>query len=279
MTVVLTPHGDMDPVPRVEIVVEASDLPAGTDRVTFWRVSEGHSLKVRDGIDRTMVASVSLIDLEPGRGASSTYEAECWDGTVSLGRIALGTVFVPWVGATTSVLVQQPLDPHLSLEVHNLVGSWPDLTQDAPGEAVYTEGDSLPTVVGFGPRTGFEDVTIDFGVSSREDAARLRATLGTRGDPQVQVWLIRGGDSFLPRVFFCHVKRLVEVDINNRLGKGWSRFRATVTECKPPAPALVVSLLSYDDLDAGYTSYTARDAAYASYDLQDRDYSLAGLAG
>lgn len=279
MTITLVPRGDMMPVPRVEISVGVADVPAGTNRVTIWRVSEGRTMKVRDGVDRTMVSSVSLVDVEPGRGVVSAYEAECWNGSIRVGRIALGSVIVPWIGDTKTVLLQQPLDPNLSLEVFNLAGSWPSLTQSAPGEGVYTDGGTLPTFVGFGPRRGFEDVSIDFGVSSRADAVKLRATLGTDEQPQLPIWLIRGGDSFLPRVFFCMVKTLVEVDINNRMERGWSRFQATVTECKPPAPALLVSLLSYNDLDAAYASYTARDAAYASYDEQDRDYSLAGLAG
>lgn len=279
MTVTLAPFGDMAPVPRVEIVVEAEDLPAGTDRVTLWRSSGDRSIKVRGGVDRTLITSLSLLDMEPGRGVPSSYEAECWDGAVAKGRVALGTVTVPWVGDPMSVLVQQPLDPHLSIEVFNLSGSWTSLTQVAPGELVYNEGQPLGTLVGFGPRRGFENVQIDFGVASREAAAALRATLGSEAQPQLPIWLIRGGDDFLPRVFFCVISRLVEVDIDNTSGLGWSRFQATVSECKPPAPALVVSILSYDDLDAAYVSYTARDAAYASYDEQDRDYSLAGLAG
>lgn len=279
MTITLSPYGDMAPVPRVEISIGVADVPAGTDRVTFWRSSQGSEMKVRGGVDRIMVSTISVVDLEPPRGAMSTYEAECWDGAVPLGRVAVGSATVPWIGESTTVLVQQPLDPRLSVEVSSLRGSWPSLTQEAPGEEVLAEGESLPSFVGFGPMGGFRGVELDLGVATREDAARLRATLGTKAEPQLPVWLIRGGDTFLPRVFFCRVSSIVEVDINNRVGREWSRFRATVNEIQPPAQALVVALLSYDDLDVSYASYTAMDTAYPSYDARDRDYSLAGAAG
>jgi len=279
MTVSLIPRTDMAPVPRVEIVVEPDDLPSGTDRVTLWRVGAGVERKVRGGVDRSMGSALSLIDYEPGRGMQSSYEAECWDGAVSLGRVALGSADVPWVGDARTVTVQQPLDPNLSLEVYSMGGAWPSLTQVAPGELVTAEGAGLPTFVGGGPISGMKEVVLDFGVPSREAAQRLRATLGTPEARQLPVWLVRGGNDFLPRVFFCRVQTLVEVDVNNRAGLGWSRFVATVDEVAPPAPGLVVASLSYDDLDAAFESYDDRDAAYPSYDAMDRDYSLAGLSG
>ncbi|KTR78008.1 hypothetical protein NS234_04900 [Microbacterium oxydans] len=230
-------------------------------------------------IESAGTGSLSLIDYEPPLRGSFTYEAECWAGSESKGRVSIGTVTSPWVDSPEVVLVQQPLDPNLSLEVLNLSGSWPSLSQEAPGELVFAEGAARGTFVGFGPRRGLSGVQIDFGVSSREQAASLRATLGTERQPQLPIWLIRSTGEFFPKVVFCVVKTLVEVDIDTAMGDGWSRFQATVTECEPPAPALVIATLSYSDLDAGYASYTARDAAYASYDAQDRDYSLAGLAG
>lgn len=278
MTVTLTPKADLAPVPRVEIVVNSVDVPAGTDMLTIWRVSEGREYRVRDGIDRVMVSAVSLVDVEAPRGAVSVYEAECWDGLLPLGRVALGSTTVPWVGDENSIIIQNPLDADLSVEVPKLDGTWPSLTRETPGDLVFTEGASLPVYVGFGPRRGFQGVAVQFAAPTRAIAAAVHATLGDHGTPQLPIWLIRGDGTLLPRVFFGRVKSLTEVDIDLRMGDEWSAFQAEVDEVAPPAPAILNSILSYDDLDAGYASYTAMDAAYASYDAKDRDYSLAGLA-
>jgi len=120
---------------------------------------------------------------------------------------------------------------------------------------------------------------VDFGVATREDADRVRATLGTQAEPQLPVWLVRTHQGLLPRRFYGHVKSLVEADINLRAGKTWSRFQSTLSEVARPAPGLQVSPLSYDDLDVSYASYDERDAAYASYDEMDTDWSLAGASG
>lgn len=285
MTVSFTPVPEMTPVPRVIIGFEAADVFAGTNRVTLWRIGGGQEMKVRDGVDRSFVSSLSIIDLEAPPVIPVRYEVECWGVSGRLGRVALGTTVLPWTLPSGFVILQQPLDPTLCVLVKNMAGSWPIVRRSAPGEAVHSEGAELPSLVGMGPRRGAEDVPVDFEASDRATAAAVWATLGTRAAPQLQVWLVRSPNpGLLPPVFFAWVKELREVDISVGVSKGQggggvSRFRAVVQEIKPPAPALVVSLLSYDDLDAGYASYTARDAAYASYDEQDRDYSLAGLAG
>lgn len=278
MTVTLTAKTDLVPVPRVEISIGVADVPAGTDLITLWRISDGREYRVRDGIGRVMVSTVSLVDVEAARGTLSVYEAECWDGGLPLGRVAVGSVTLPFVGDANTVIIQQPLDPALSVEVIKLDGTWPELTRATPGDLVFTEGAVLPTYVGFGPRRGLQGVEVDLAVSSRAQANALHATLGTYSDPQLPIWLIRGDGTFLPRIFFCRVAALTEVDIDVRMGDEWSGFRATVDEVAPPAPAIVNSILSYDDLDAGYASYTTMDSAYASYDAKDRDYTLAGLA-
>ncbi len=274
MTVVLTPRNTMAPVPRVEISFDAADLPAGTDRVTVWRVANGREFKVRDGIDRVVISSVSLVDVEPDLRGLLIYQAECWAGSASLGRVALGSTAMAWTGGT---VIQQPLDPALSVEAQLNWGTATDLTRTTPGGLVFSSGSVAPDYVGFGPRRSLQGVVLVFEVDEA-DQETLQATLGTYNTQQLPIWLIRSTDVRWPTVFFCHVPALTETD---RSGYGGDiiGYSATVDEVNPPAAALVISLLSYDDLDVSYASYTAMDAAYASYDIRDRDYSLAGAAG
>ena len=317
MIVSLVTHTDFSPVPRVEIRLEESlefeggdaggtgldeldggdaggggggvdggtaatlmvEVPDGTDTVTVWRRSEGREMKGRGIVGRVFTGSLGALDMEAGHDVTSSYELECFGAGVSLGRLSLGTVTLPWEADPNGVLIQQPLNPSMSVVAMNLEGSWPALTREAPGEAVYTEGNPFPTLVGFGPRRALTGVSLDFGVATREDAARVWETLGTPDNPQLPVWLIRAHQGFLPRVFNCHVKTLTELDINLRHRGEWTRFQAVVDEIAPPAPALVIAPLSYDDLDVTFPDYVVMDAAFPSYSARDTAWDLAGAAG
>lgn len=274
MTITLAPRNTMAPVPRVEISFEAADLPAGTDRVTVWRVANGREFKVRDGIDRVVISAVNMVDVEPDLRGSIIYQAECWAGSTPLGRVALGATEMAWAGGA---VIQQPLDPSLSVEAVLKWGTANELARESPGALVFSSGAVAPDYVGFGPRRALQgvDIVLDVAESDRET---LHASLGTYAQSQLPIWLIRAPDVRWPAVFFCHVPRLVEVDRSGYGGNVLS-YVLKVDEVNPPAAALVISLLSYDDLDVSYASYTAMDAAYASYDIRDRDYSLAGAAG
>lgn len=254
-------------------------LPEGTDTITLWWSSEGRSDTVPGAILRPLTGSFGHLDVEAGFDVPTAYEAECFSGGQSLGRVTLGSAVLPWVGEPNGCIVQQPLNPYLNARVTNLLGSWPSLSYEAPGELVRTQGAMYPSLVGFGPRQAAQDVPIDFGAPTREIASQVRATLGTQDQPQLPVWLIRTHQGLLPRRFYGHVQTLTEVDVNLRAGKEWSRFQSVVTEVARPAPGLQISPLSYDDLDVSYADYDARDAAYDSYDAMDTDWSLAGAAG
>lgn len=317
MIVSLIPHTDFSPVPRVEIRLDDAvdydggdagapgseeldggdpsssggtldggspstviiDVPEGTETVTVWRYSQGRSIKARGIVDRVFTGEAGYLDLEAGHDVTSAYELECFTDGQSVGRIAIGSLTLPWEADPDGVLIQQPLNPNLAVVAKNLSGSWPTITREAPGELVYTEGAEFPILISSGPRRGVTGVDIDFGVATREDAERVWATLGTPEQRQLPVWLIRSHHGFLPRVFFCHVRALTEVDINLRHRGEWTRFQATVDEIAPPAPGLVISPLSYPDLDVTFASYDDMDAAYPSYNARDTAWDLAGAAG
>lgn len=317
MIVSLTPRPEFLPVPRVEVRVEplaeydggeatdpggtsldggspagagaavdggspatvTVDIPSGTDRVTLWRRSDGTRQEVRPVVGRDYTGTLSVMDVEPAPVTTSTYELECFSGTVPLGRVTLGSVVLPWAGEDSEVVIQQPLDPRLSVKLLNLSGSWPSLTRESDGDLVNTEGSSLPTYVGAGPLRGISGMAIDFGVATRQDAAKVWATLGTQEQRQLPIWLIRGPGSFAPRAVFVRVKALTEVDINNRSGKEWSRFQAVVDEVAAPAPALIAPSLRYRDLGAVFGLYSAIGAALPTYPQWASAYEYSGAAG
>lgn len=255
------------------------DIPAGTDTVTLWWVSERRTDVVPGAVRRPLSTSFGHLDVEAGFDVATRYDMECFQGSSFLGRVTLGETTLPWDGPEDGCLVQQPLNPYLWASVTNMDGSWPSLTFEAPGELVRVQGAMFPTLVSTGPRQAAQDVALRFGTSSRESMERLRATLGDQNDMQLPVWLVRSHQGILPRRFYGHVKSLTQTDEGHTGDEWWSEFSATVTEIARPAPGLQLAPLSYDDLDVSYASYTERNAAYTSYDAMDTDFSLAGAAG
>lgn len=317
MIVTLTPRVDFAPVPRIEISIEEEvvvdgggvvppgaivdaggpaptddeitggvpqlselNVPAGTDSITVWWRSQGRSGRVSGLIRRSFSGPAGYLDMEAGFDVATSYEVECFDGGVSLGRFAIGSTVLPWEGDINGVLVQQPLDPSLNFTAINLSGSWPSITRGAEGEAVRAENEVLPRLIGSGPRQGVSAAAIDFGVSTATASAQVWGTLGIEERPQLQVWLIRTHQGILPRRFFARVGDLTEVDINYRSGhREWSRFQATVEEIARPVPSLIISPLSYTDLDVSFASYTDMDAPFPSYSARDSAWEYAGASG
>ncbi len=270
----LTPLPDMAPVPRVLIDAPMSLFPAGAATVSFTRTSEGVTHDVRGGQRLPATVPAIVTDPEPGFGVVSTYTVVGRNSAGDvIGTFPVGTVTLEY----SKVVIQQPLDPRLAVEVERLAAPARTIRRSTPGELVYPEGQSRPGLVGLGPRRGVQDLTLEVRVQSNAAADMLQATLGTEDAPQLPVWLVRTPPGQrIPRVLFCHVPELVEQDVS------WYServvFAAEVTEVRPPAAGIAGSGLTYSDVGVFYSTYSALGAAYATYSDIARDTSLVGAA-
>ncbi|WP_323985883.1 hypothetical protein [Microbacterium plantarum] len=207
-------------------------------------------------MDRPYAGAASAMDFAAPPDATSSYECEFTSQGYPVGNVPLGTVFLPWSGPDKHVLIQNPLNPSLSALAKNMAGSWPEISRTAPGADVFVEADDLPVFVGGGPLTGIEALAVDFQVPDRQTAARVWATLGTKEQPQVPVWLVRSPNpGLMPRVFYGRVSSLQELDrtvgrSRGAGGGGSSRFRATLIETRQPTPGIIAPSLRYSDLAA-----------------------------
>lgn len=272
----LTPFTDMAPVPRVLVDVPVVEFPVGSVTVSLTRTSEGRTFDVRGGQRLPAASPAIVIDPEAGFGVESQYTL--------LGRDADGAVVGSWpIGSVvldvSVTVVQQPLDPRLSAVVDRREGTGFELSRAAPGGPMYPQGRVLPGLVGLGPRRGLAGVTLDLVAESAEAADALQSTLGSYEKPQLPVWLVRTPpDQRIPRVFFCHVPELVELDTYRHTGSGFTHFSASVTEVRPPAAGITASVLRYSDVQVFYSTYSAVKAAYATYSDVKRDTSLVGAS-
>lgn len=270
----LTPFADMAPVPRVLVDAGTHLFPAGAVTVSLTCTVEGRVFDVRGGQRLPAGSPAVVLDMQAPFGVQAAYTVVGYDfvGNV-IGSFPIGTVTLIYEGT----VIQQPLDARLSVEVKRLVSTATEIGRDSPGELVYPQGSVLPGLIGLGPRRGVDGLALDVFVPSHDDADALQATLGTYGAPQLPIWLVRSPPpQRIPRLFFCHVPRLVE--------RGTTRFNeyvllsAVVTEVRQPAAGIAGAILTYSDLAVFFTSYAALGTSYATYSDIKRDTSLVGAA-
>lgn len=273
---VLTPFADLLPVPRVSVDVPVSGFPVGAFTVSLVREAEGRTFDVRGAQRLPATTPIVVEDLEAPFGVPSSYTVVGYaeDGH-KVGTMPVGTVTLE----SDLTVIQQPLDARLNAVVDRLEGTGRDLVRVTPGAIVYPQGRVVPNMVGLGPRRALQAVKLRLVAESFEMANRLQDTLGTYETPQLPVWLVRTPpDQRLPRVFFCHVPELVEVDTYRHTGSGFVEFSADVTEVRPPAAGITAAVLTYLDVHTFFTTYSEVKAQYATYSDLKRDTSLIGAA-
>lgn len=273
--VTLTPRDDMGPVPRVSVDIPPASFVGAAQTVTIRRTAEGRTFDVRGGVNLPPGMPVILDDVEAPFGVESSYTVVGFDTDGNeVGRVPVGSVVLN----SDKTVIQQPLDARLNAVVQRLEGTGAELVRSTPGAVQYPIGRVLPGMVGLGPRRGLQGVKFDMHCEA-DQADNLQATLGTYEQPQLPVWLVRTPpDQRIPRVFFCHVPELVELDTYRHSGNGWSRFQATVTEIAPPAVGITGATLTYSDVAVFYSTYSELAAQYATYSDIRRDASLIGAA-
>jgi len=272
---VLKPMPDMTPVPRILVDVTPDQFPAGAVTVSLTRTAEGRTFDVRGGVRLPAGFPAVVTDAEAPFGVESSYTVVGYDvdGNV-VGSWPVGSVTLEFDG----VVVQQPLDPRLSVVVERLWETGRSLVRSTPFSLAYPQGRVLPGLVGLGPRRGLEGVEWELVTADAADADKLQATLGTYDAPQLPIWLIRTPpDMRVPRVFFCSVA-LTELDTLRLTSSPGVHFRAVTTEVRPPAVGVTAAVLTHSDMKVFFSTHSQVKAQYATHSDIKRDTSLIGAA-
>lgn len=268
--------GDGVEVPFVEVV--ASGFPEGTATVTVRRTAEGRSFVVRGLVRTNAAGAVSVRDYEAPLGRTSSYRSEFFDSSgLSLGfdspkTVSLAFVEGPW--GTSAAWFHDPLDPATAVLVSLTGGAGHPIARFTPGDVV--SGPRRSVGIAFpGTRGGVRGLTLDCVTESLEDGNRLDSLLGGYDSDALSIVCVRTHPrTRFPGTLFAFVSEPVKAA---RDYDSWAlQWAMDGDEVAPPAPAVLVPLLTYQDFANYYSTYQAFADAYPSYITASRDYSVKG---
>lgn len=263
--------------PRVEVAF--GSLPAGTEYLTVVRTCKGEASPVRGAL-RIRVAGVSKpTDYEVPFDVESTYHGVAYSASgVKIAETGKSSITVASEHADFA-RIHNPLDPSTSVLVRFESSAVSKRSRHFGGEVLYPIGRGVGVAVTTG-RSGYKGLALDLIAETIEQSQRIDALFGDQRRKRLPILCVRVPQSHyrmrLPPVLFVAVLNPDEEPFATDDASIW---RVTGEEVSPPAPALVVPLLSRDDLDVEYATRNAMDAAHLTrYDMSTR-YDLAGGAG
>jgi hypothetical protein len=263
----------------VEVVAE--DFDEGTTTVTVWRTVNGREFKVRGLIGVSAGGTVSGRDFEVPPGVVSSYRVQQFDA---------GGEFIAWSSAETVTMPplthnyqawwHNPFDPSSAVLVEFRGG---DRTLQRPlgdHDVFQIPGRSVGVAIFNNARRGYEKLQLDCVTLTVEDEAKFDALFGGYDDNTIPIVCIRSNPATrLPAPLFAVVQAAKQpLDLDPADAGEHLNWAAVGDEVAPPAEAIVVTLLGYDDFTAFYSDYAEFTAAYTDYREAQLDYSIAGTA-
>jgi hypothetical protein len=268
-----TPATDASPAPR--IIVTVDDLPPAITTLTMFRLADGRTFKVRGAVSVPVAGGFAVPDVEAPFQVAAGYRVQMFASGVDQGY----SVTVSTTLTVTDCWVHNTLDPTGAVMIDITDASGKSLNRPIDGEVFYPEGRSLGVLIS-GRRRGLQGVDMFFSTLDATVATKFEAMLGgyTDDDQMIPILCVRTPPYLdIPRTFYAGMLSPRKLPINVHMGGTLRNWAASADELAPPAPGLVVALLSRDDIDFFYATRNAIDAAYSSRLALDRDYTKAGL--
>jgi hypothetical protein len=255
-----------------------TDLAAGTNTITVFRIVQNRVLPVRAAISRSAVGGAAVVDYEAPFGVDIVYRAEMYD----VDGFSLGfTKDFPARLDIADTWVHNPLDPAGGVKVLPEQSAAKTLTRPVASSVQYPIGRGIGVALS-NQRRGLTDVDLSFITFTDADADKAQALFGNPYDeyslPPVVCFRAGAGRKMrLPQPLFA-VCDVVEVPFNTAQGGSSIVWQVTGQEVTPPAPSIVAAAYGLDDLDATYPTLADLNTAYLTLLDIDRDYGLSGAA-
>ena len=275
-TIVTTPLTDLTPAPRV--LVEVNNIAVGAATLTLFRQAEGRTFRVRGAVRVPVSSAFATLDLEAPFGVEIGYRVELFDA----GGLSLGFSNTTLTQLNVDLCyVHNPMNPSGSIQIDLSDTSGRALTRTTSGEIFHPEQRVVGLLIS-GTRRGLEAVSLYFSTDDPQVAEKFEAMLGgysIADSDVVPILCVRTPPlTDLPRTFFAAVMQATRRPVNVHMGGTLREWETEADEASPPAPGLIVPLLTRDDIDAFFATRNALDAAYGARTDIDRDYSKAGFS-
>jgi len=271
----LTPYLDENPAPRVEVLFNS--FASGTTAVTVYRLAQGREFRVRGAVRAATAGSLTRVDNEIPFGIDVTYRAEMFNAAgLSLGYTDSAKIRVN----VDSMWVHNPLDPRGAIRAMFRATAARSIARPTEGEVFYPMGRRVGVVIA-GQRRGVSEVALDLVVDDVATADAFQAMLGDYASTTVPTLCFRLGSKDrvrLPRPFFAATLDVEEQDQTYAIGGETIAYRVKGDEVSPPAPGLLIPLLTRADLNAYYATRAALKADNLTRLAVNRRYDLAGTA-
>jgi len=269
----LTGYTDAAPCPRV--LVDFTSLAATTALVDVYRLSEGRTWRVRSAVKAAAAGSFQRLDFEVPFGVQATYRAEMFNAS----EVSLG--FTDSTNITLNVAdawMHNPLDPSGALLVDLDFTSAKTIVRPTPGEVFYPEGRTVGVLIS-GQRRGIVGVELMVSTDVEADAVTLDSMFGNYDTRGLPIMCLRTPPYIrLPRTFMAAILEPGQRPLNVHMGGALTEWDLKADEISPPAPGLIVPLLTRADINAFYATRAAVRADNLTRGAVNRRYDLAGTA-
>lgn len=269
--------------PRVEVAFPT--LPPGTATLTIVRTSaiakskRLQTMNVRGAV-RTPVAGIATrLDYEVPFDVESTYRGVAYNRAGTKIAETGSTSITVQAESQEHVRIHNPLDPKATVLIRFEVSAAATRSRHFGGEVVQPIGRRLGALVSTG-RSGYRGFPLDVIAETVEQSEQLENIFGLGEVQRLPALCIRVPQSHyrmrLPSVLFVAVLKPDAIPHPTDDAEIW---RLSGDEISPPAPALVMPILTRDDIKAAYATRDALKADNPTRNAITTRYDLAGGAG
>lgn len=245
--------------PTALVTFTEANLAPSISTLTLYRIADGVTAEVRNGVRAFAVGGVVISDAELPIGVPVTYRGRQYDADGNdLGITDSTTVDVP---ADTAYYgwISDPLDTTQAFRVVMADGAGQNPKRVTPG-TVHRVG--ARTVVLAGQRGLLEDLNMDFFTETDEDRNGILALLNSSGG----IILIRTAPPMLvPRLLYCFAPSPTPTLVDTGEDAQAAAWTNTVQEISPVTGGTVRANVSWQTYMDAYGTWAAIQAVYPTW--------------
>lgn len=252
-----TSHDDMDPQPRVEIVIDPADLNVAVDTITVLQLSKWGQVPVRSATRRAAAGGFAVTDYEVPPGVPVTYRVDQFDasgnplGFAVLDLTALVDIPVGWA------VVSDPLAPGNAVLLRAEYQFAGTLKRSRP-TSIYRAG--FDTIALSGLQSKLQDVVLRCVTESDDERQALEtitseSMLVVRTMPQMR----------LPGSLYAVAPEVVMDPFDARVGGETDVWDLVGQEVSRPTLDVIVPVYTWQDIIDYYATWAALIADRATW--------------